>query len=85
MYKSRLRNIVCGISIYIGDMSTNKTNKTIKAPESDVRKDLAEIRTVIEILKRQVTTLANVLGISQPMYTEEEYKEIAEYRKRKGQ
>ena len=59
--------------------------KTIKAPESDVRKDLAEIRTVIEILKRQVTTLANVLGIGQPMYTEEEYKEIAEYRKRKNQ
>ena len=66
-------------------MSTNKTSKTIKAPESDVRKDLAEIRAVIEILKRQVTTLANVLGISQPMYSDEELHEIAEYRKRKGQ
>lgn len=66
-------------------MTKNKMNNIIKAPESDVRKDLAEIRTVIEILKRQVSTLANVLGISQPMYTEEEYKEIAEYRKRKGQ
>lgn len=53
--------------------------------ESDVRKELAEIKVVIEILKKQVGTLANVLGIGQPMYTEEEYKEIAEYRKRKGQ
>jgi hypothetical protein len=67
-------------------MKTDNTKKTVKpVPESDVRKELAEIKVVIEILKKQVGTLANVLGIGQPMYTEEEYKEIAEYRKRKGQ
>ena len=67
-------------------MKTDSTKKTVKpVPESDVRKELAEIKVVIEILKKQVGTLANVLGIGQPMYTEEEYKEIAEYRKRKGQ
>lgn len=59
---------------------TKKSNNN-----SEIRKELAEIKVVIEILKKQVGTLANVLGISQPMYSEEELHEIAEYRKRKGQ
>lgn len=52
----------------------------------DVRKDLAEIKITIAILQEQVKKLANVLNIVQPiqpMYSEEEYREIAEYRRRK--
>lgn len=51
----------------------------------DVRKDLAEIKITIAILQEQVKKLANVLNVVQPiqpMYTEDEYREIAEYRRR---
>ena len=52
----------------------------------DVRKDLAEIKITIAILQEQVKKLAGVLNVIQPikpMYTDEEYREIAEYRRRK--
>ena len=52
----------------------------------DVRKDLAEIKITIAILQEQVKKLAGALNVIQPiqpMYTDEEYREIAEYRRRK--
>jgi len=63
-----------------------KKDETIKKQTNseDVRKDLAEIKITIAILQEQVKKLAAVLNVIQPaMYTEEEYREMAEYRRRK--
>jgi archaellum component FlaC len=52
---------------------------------SEIRKELAELKLTVEIVRKQVEKLAKVLNVVQPiqpMYTEEEYKEIAEYRRR---
>jgi bifunctional pyridoxal-dependent enzyme with beta-cystathionase and maltose regulon repressor activities len=56
---------------------------------SELRKELAELKLTVEIVKRQVEKLSSILSIVQPVqpvqpiYTEEELHEIAEYRKRK--
>lgn len=53
---------------------------------SEIRKELAELKLTVEIVRKQVEKLAKVLNVVQPiqpMYTEEEYREIAEYRRRK--
>lgn len=66
-------------------MKKEETTKK-QTNNEDVRKDLAEIKITIAILQEQVKKLANVLNVVQPiqpMYTEEEYREIAEYRRRK--
>lgn len=69
-------------SIYKG-MKKDETTKK-QANNEDVRKDLAEIKITIAILQEQVKKLAAVLNVVQPaMYTEEEYREMAEYRRRK--
>ena len=65
-----------------------KKEETLKKQSNneDVRKDLAEIKITIAILQEQVKKLAGVLNVIQPikpMYTDEEYREIAEYRRRK--
>jgi archaellum component FlaC len=52
---------------------------------SEIRKELAELKLTVEIVRKQVEKLANVLNVVQPiqpMYTEDEYREIAEYRRR---
>lgn len=64
-------------------MKKDETTKK-QANNEDVRKDLAEIKITIAILQEQVKKLAAVLNVVQPaMYTEEEYREMAEYRRRK--
>lgn len=69
-------------SIYKG-MKKDETTKK-QTNNEDVRKDLAEIKITIAILQEQVKKLAAVLNVVQPaMYTEEEYREMAEYRRRK--
>lgn len=53
---------------------------------NEIRSELAEIKITIAILQEQVKKLAGALNVIQPikpMYTEEEYREIAEYRRRK--
>lgn len=53
---------------------------------NEIRSELAEIKITIAILQEQVKKLAGVLNVVQPirpMYTDEEYREIAEYRRRK--
>lgn len=66
-------------------MKKDETTKK-QTNNEDVRKDLAEIKITIAILQEQVKKLAGVLNVIQPaMYTEEEYREMAEYRRRKGQ
>jgi archaellum component FlaC len=52
---------------------------------SEIRKELAELKLTVEIVRQQVEKLSKVLNVVQPiqpMYTEEEYREIAEYRRR---
>jgi archaellum component FlaC len=52
---------------------------------SEIRKELAELKLTVEIVRKQVEKLAKVLNVVQPiqpMYTEDEYREIAEYRRR---
>lgn len=69
-------------SIYKGMKKDETTKKQTNS--EDVRKDLAEIKITIAILQEQVKKLAAVLNVVQPaMYTEEEYREMAEYRRRK--
>lgn len=65
-------------------MKKDETTKK-QTNNEDVRKDLAEIKITIAILQEQVKKLAAVLNVVQPaMYTEEEYREMAEYRRRKN-
>lgn len=64
---------------------TKETNKQSNN-NNEIRSELAEIKITIAILQEQVKKLANVLNVVQPiqpMYSEEEYREIAEYRRRK--
>lgn len=61
---------------------TKKSNNN----NSEIRKELAELKLTVEIVRKQVEKLAKVLNVVQPiqpMYSEEEYREIAEYRRRK--
>lgn len=65
-------------------MKKDETTKK-QTNNEDVRKDLAEIKITIAILQEQVKKLAAVLNVVQPaMYTEDEYREMAEYRRRKN-
>jgi len=48
----------------------------------NVKKDLCEIKLTIAILQEQVKKLAEMIS-PQPMYTQEELHEIAEYRRKK--
>lgn len=58
---------------------TKKSNNN-----SEIRKELAELKLTVEIVRQQVEKLSKVLNVVQPaMYTEEEYREMAEYRRRK--
>lgn len=71
---------------YFSNYKGMKKDETTKKQTNneDVRKDLAEIKITIAILQEQVKKLAAVLNVVQPaMYTEEEYREMAEYRRRK--
>lgn len=60
-----------------------ETNKQSNS-NSEIRKELAELKLTVEIVRKQVEKLAKILNVVQPaMYTEEEYREMAEYRRRK--
>lgn len=56
--------------------------KEVKKQTDNVKKDLAEIKLTIAVLQEQVKRLAELV-LPQPMYTEEELHEIAEYRRKK--
>lgn len=56
--------------------------KEVKKQTDNVKKDLAEIKLTIAVLQEQVKRLAEMV-LPQPMYTEEELHEIAEYRRKK--
>lgn len=57
----------------------NDTRKTT------IKEDLAEIKIVIEIMKKQIAQLEAKLGlvtIKTPLYTEEDLKEMANMKKK---
>lgn len=56
--------------------------KEVKKQTDNVKKDLAEIKLTIAVLQEQVKRLAEMV-LPQPMYSEEELHEIAEYRRKK--
>ena len=63
-----------------------ETKKSNNNNNNEIRKELAELKLTVEIVRKQVEKLANVLNVIQPIqpiYTDEEYREIAEYRRRK--
>ena len=59
-----------------------RNNMAEKKQTDNVKKDLCEIKLTIAILQEQVKKLAEMV-LPQPMYTEEELHEIAEYRRKK--
>ena len=60
-----------------------RSNMAEKKQNTDnVKKDLCEIKLTIAVLQEQVKRLAEMV-LPQPMYTEEELHEIAEYRRKK--
>ena len=56
--------------------------KEVKKQTDNVKKDLCEIKLTIAVLQEQVKKLAELV-LPQPMYTQEELHEIAEYRRKK--
>jgi hypothetical protein len=64
--------------IHIKEIEMKETNKQT----DNVKKDLCEIKLTIAILQEQVKKLAEMV-LPQPMYTQEELHEIAEYRRKK--
>lgn len=61
-----------------------ESKKEIKK-QSTLKEDLAEIKIVIEIMKKQIAQLEHKLGlvtIKTPLYTEEDLKEMANMKKK---
>lgn len=52
------------------------------ASKQEVERDLAEIKITLGVMKAQIKSLEDKLGLT-PMYTNDEYHEIAQYRKTK--
>lgn len=53
--------------------------------QSTIKEDLAEIKIVIEIMKKQIAQLEQKLGlvtIRTPLFTEEDLKEMAQMKKK---
>lgn len=53
--------------------------------KTTIKEDLAEIKIVIEIMKKQIAQLEQKLGlvtIKTPLYTEEDLKEMANMKKK---
>ena len=61
-----------------------ESKKEIKR-QSTLKEDLAEIKIVIEIMKKQIAQLEDKLGLATrktPLYTEEDLREMAQMKKR---
>ena len=61
-----------------------ESNKVIKK-QSTLKEDLAEIKIVIEIMKKQIAQLEDKLGLATkktPLYTEEDLREMAQMKKK---
>lgn len=61
-----------------------ESKKEVKR-QSTLKEDLAEIKIVIEIMKKQIAQLEDKLGLATrktPLYTEEDLREMASMKKR---
>lgn len=61
-----------------------ESKKEIKR-QSTLKEDLAEIKIVIEIMKKQIAQLEDKLGLATrktPLYTEEDLREMAQMKKK---
>lgn len=61
-----------------------ESKKVIKK-QSTIKEDLAEIKIVIEVMKKQIAQLEQKLGIvtiRTPLFTEEDLKEMAQMKKK---
>ena len=57
----------------------------MKESKSTIKEDLADIKIVIEIMKKQIAQLEQKLGlvtIRTPLFTEEDLKEMAQMKKK---
>lgn len=61
-----------------------ESKKEIKR-QSSLKEDLAEIKIVIEIMKKQIAQLEDKLGLATrktPLYTEDDLREMAQMKKK---
>lgn len=61
-----------------------ESKKEVKR-QSTLKEDLAEIKIVIEIMKKQIAQLEDKLGLATrktPLYTEEDLREMAQMKKK---
>lgn len=61
-----------------------ESKKEIKR-QSTLKEDLAEIKIVIEIMKKQIAQLEDKLGLvsrKTPLYTEDDLREMAQMKKK---
>lgn len=61
-----------------------ESKKEIKR-QSTIKEDLAEIKIVIEIMKKQIAQLEDKLGLATkktPLYTEDDLREMAQMKKK---
>ena len=61
-----------------------ESKKEVKR-QSTLKEDLAEIKIVIEIMKKQIAQLEYKLGLATrktPLYTDEDLREIAQMKKK---
>lgn len=61
-----------------------ESKKEIKR-QSTLKEDLAEIKIVIEIMKKQIAQLEDKLGLATrktPLYTDEDLREMAQMKKK---
>ena len=71
------------MKVFTGNYQNYLRNNMAEKKQTDnVKKDLCEIKLTIAILQEQVKKLAEMV-LPQPMYTQEELHEIAEYRRKK--
>lgn len=61
-----------------------ESKKEVKR-QSTIKEDLAEIKIVIEIMKKQIAQLEDKLGLATrktPLYTDEDLREMAQMKKK---
>ena len=61
-----------------------ESKKEVKR-QSTLKEDLAEIKIVIEIMKKQIAQLEDKLGLATrktPLYTEDDLREMAQMKKK---
>ena len=61
-----------------------ESKKEIKR-QSSIKEDLAEIKIVVEIMKKQISQLEDKLGLATrntPLYTEDDLREMAQMKKK---